>query len=92
MLRHAPRQQSSIVTKFAFLVQISSQALYLLHVLPSGRLVPLHTLGQHCRDDDALVIADQRHAEQHAQQARLRQLQARVEHPPGLQYGCYSGL
>ncbi|GAB4816686.1 hypothetical protein N2152v2_003732 [Parachlorella kessleri] len=54
---------------------ISSQTLYLLHVLPSGRLVPLHTLGQHCRDDDALVIADQRHAEQHAQQARQRQLQ-----------------
>lgn len=50
--------------------QISSQSLYLIQVLPSGRLLPLHTLGQHCRDDDALVIARARHAEQRLQQER----------------------
>lgn len=64
------------------MVQISSQTLYLLQVLPSGRLLPLHTLGQHCRDDDGMVIAAARLAEQQAQQAQQARQQQQQQQGP----------
>ncbi|KAL4425493.1 hypothetical protein ABPG75_009509 [Micractinium tetrahymenae] len=42
---------------------LASQTLHVLQVLPAGRFLYLHAIGQHCRDDDALVIAQHEAAE-----------------------------
>lgn len=52
---------------------LATQTLHVLQVLPAGRLLFLHAIGPHCRDDDALVIAQHEAAER-----RLRQQQ---DHP-----------
>ena len=51
-------------------MQIRGQALHMLQVLPTGRLVWVQRLGRHCWEDDDLVIASQVAAEDrwHAEQ------------------------
>ena len=44
--------------------QIHGQAVHLLQVLPSGRLVKVQQFGRHCWDDDELILSEQAHAEQ----------------------------
>ncbi|KAL4421088.1 hypothetical protein ABPG77_009615 [Micractinium sp. CCAP 211/92] len=57
---------------------LASQTLHVLQVLPTGRFLYLHGIGRHCREDDALVIAQHEAAER-----RLRQRQGRHGQPPG---------
>lgn len=58
---------------------LGSQTLHMLQLLPTGRLHYLHAIGPHCRDDDALVLAQ--HEEQ---ERRLRQQQRRPQHASGV--------
>ncbi|EFN57545.1 hypothetical protein CHLNCDRAFT_143175 [Chlorella variabilis] len=57
---------------------LASQTLYVLQLLPAGRFLYLHAVGQHCREDDAWVIAQQEERER-----RLRQ-QQRWRPPPAV--------
>lgn len=43
--------------------QIHGQAVHLLQVLPSGRLVKVQQFGRHCWDDDELILSEHAHAE-----------------------------
>lgn len=45
-------------------VQIHSQAVHLVQVLPSGRLVKVQQLGKHRWDDDELILSEQADAEE----------------------------
>lgn len=42
---------------------LATQALYVLRITPAGRFVFLYSLGEHCRDDDALVLTQQEEGE-----------------------------
>jgi hypothetical protein len=44
-------------------VAAAPQTVFMLRVLPSGRFVLLHALGQHCMDDDVLVLEEHEEAE-----------------------------
>lgn len=53
-------------------LQIHTQEVHLLQLLPSGRFLVLHHLGKHCWDDDDMTISEQVDAE-----ARWRRTQVR---------------
>ncbi len=52
--------------------QIHSQAVHLLQVLPSGRLVKVQQLGRHCWDDDELVLSEQEDAEERWRRSQVQ--------------------
>jgi hypothetical protein len=45
-------------------VQIHSQAVHLLQLLPSGRMVKVQQFGKYCWDDDELILSEQADAEE----------------------------
>ena len=57
-------------------VQMRSQEVHLLQVLERGRLVWVQRLGQHCWDDDAMLLANQAEAERRWQAEQAPPCQA----------------
>ena len=57
-------------------VQMRSQEVHLLQVLKRGRLVWVQRLGQHCWDDDAMLLANQAEAERRWQTEQALPCQA----------------
>ena len=44
-------------------LQVYTQEVHLLQILPSGRFIVLQHLGKHCWEDDNMVLSEQAHAE-----------------------------
>ena len=44
-------------------LQVYTQEVHLLQILPSGRIIVLQHLGKHCWDDDNMIILEQAHEE-----------------------------
>lgn len=45
-------------------LSIRTQTIHIFQIKPSGKFVPVHSVGQFCYDDDALVVAQQQEAEE----------------------------